>query len=84
MTDALLAAFHLASGDNDPIHCDVEFCKERGHPAMLAHGVCRFSSRPRPMLVIFRNKQPIALLRFYLFPTKCITGFTLVIPPIRD
>ena len=39
MTDALLAAFHLASGDNDPIHYDIEFCKERGHPAMLAHGL---------------------------------------------
>ena len=39
MTDALLAAFHLASGDNDPIHCDVKFCKECGYPAMLAHGL---------------------------------------------
>ena len=27
MTDALFAAFQLASGDNDPIHYDVEFCK---------------------------------------------------------
>ena len=39
MTDALFAAFHLASGDNDPIHCDDKFCKERGYPAMLAHGL---------------------------------------------
>jgi acyl dehydratase len=39
MTDALLAAFQLASGDNDPIHYDVESCKERGHPAILAHGL---------------------------------------------
>ena len=39
MTDALFAAFQLASGDNDPIHYDLEFCKERGHPAMLAHGL---------------------------------------------
>ena len=39
MTDALFAAFQLASGDNDPIHYDVEFCKERGHPALLAHGL---------------------------------------------
>jgi acyl dehydratase len=39
MTGALFAAFQLASGDNDPIHYDVEFCKERGHPAMLAHGL---------------------------------------------
>ena len=39
MTGALFAAFQLASGDNDPIHYDIEFCKERGHPAMLAHGL---------------------------------------------
>ena len=39
MTDALLAAFQLASGDNDSIHYDVEFCRERGHPAMLVHGL---------------------------------------------
>jgi len=39
MTDALFAAFQLASGDNDPIHYDTEFCKESGHPAMLAHGL---------------------------------------------
>ena len=39
MTDALFAAFKLASGDNYPIHYDVEFCKERRNPAMLAHGL---------------------------------------------
>ena len=39
MTDALFAAFQLASGDSDPIHYDIEFCKERGHPALLAHGL---------------------------------------------
>ena len=39
MTDALFAAFQLASGDNDPIHYGIEFCKERGHPAMLAYGL---------------------------------------------
>lgn len=38
MTDALFAAFQLASGDNHPIHYDVEYCRERGHPGMLAHG----------------------------------------------
>ena len=38
-TDALFAAFQLASGDNDPIHYDVEYCRRRGHPAMLAHGM---------------------------------------------
>ena len=35
MTDALFAAFQLASGDNHPIHYDVEYCRDRG---MLAHG----------------------------------------------
>jgi acyl dehydratase len=38
MTDAIFAAFQLASGDNHPIHYDVEFCRERGMPHMLAHG----------------------------------------------
>jgi acyl dehydratase len=39
MTDALFAAFQLASGDNHPIHYDVEYSKAHGHPAMLAHGM---------------------------------------------
>lgn len=38
-TDALFSAFQLASGDNDPIHYDREYCKRRGHPEMLAHGL---------------------------------------------
>jgi acyl dehydratase len=38
MTDALFAAFQLASGDNHPIHYDVEYCRAHGHPEMLAHG----------------------------------------------
>ena len=38
-TDALFAAFQLASGDNDPIHYDAEYCQRRGHPGMLAHGL---------------------------------------------
>ena len=32
MTDALFAAFALASGDNHPVHYDVEYCRERGMP----------------------------------------------------
>ena len=36
--DANFAAFQLASGDNHPIHYDVEYCREKGHPHMLAHG----------------------------------------------
>ncbi|NYT61603.1 MaoC family dehydratase [Alcaligenaceae bacterium] len=38
MTDALFAAFQLASGDNHPIHYDVEYCRALGMPHMLAHG----------------------------------------------
>jgi len=39
MTDALFAAFQLASGDNHPIHYDVEYCKRRGYKGLLAHGM---------------------------------------------
>jgi acyl dehydratase len=36
--DANFAAFQLASGDNHPIHYDVEYCRRHGHPNLLAHG----------------------------------------------
>lgn len=39
MTEALFAAFQLASGDNHPIHYDVEYCKQRGYQGLLAHGM---------------------------------------------
>jgi acyl dehydratase len=39
MTDALFAAFQLASGDNHPIHYDREYCQRRGYPGLLAHGM---------------------------------------------
>lgn len=38
MTDAYFAAFQTASGDNHPIHYDIEYCRARGHPNLLAHG----------------------------------------------
>ena len=38
MTEAIFLAFQAASGDNHPIHYDVEFCRARGMPNMLAHG----------------------------------------------
>ncbi len=38
MTDALFAAFQLASGDNHPIHYDRHYCQSHGHRDMLAHG----------------------------------------------
>ena len=39
MTEAVFLAFQAASGDNHPIHYDVEFCKAHGHPGLLAHGL---------------------------------------------
>lgn len=39
VTDANFAAFQTVSGDNHPIHYDVEYCRERGHPGLLAHGL---------------------------------------------
>lgn len=38
VTDAQFSAFQAASGDNHPIHYDVEYCKALGHPGLLAHG----------------------------------------------
>lgn len=39
MTEAVFLAFQAASGDNHPIHYDVEFCRARGMPNLLAHGL---------------------------------------------
>lgn len=38
MTEAVFLAFQAASGDNHPVHYDVEYCRARGMPQMLAHG----------------------------------------------
>ena len=38
MTDAVFLAFQTASGDNHPVHYDVEYCRSRGMSGMLAHG----------------------------------------------
>tara|TARA_Y100000588_G_scaffold329299_1_gene365374 strand:+ start:500 stop:985 length:486 start_codon:yes stop_codon:yes gene_type:complete len=38
LSDANFAAFQLASADNHPIHYDIEYCKSRGFPNLLAHG----------------------------------------------
>ena len=38
MTEAHFSAFQTLSADNHPIHYDVEYCRERGHPGPLAHG----------------------------------------------
>jgi len=39
ITDADFAAFRLVSGDNHPIHYDLEYCRAHGHPGLLAHGL---------------------------------------------
>ena len=38
MTDAVFLAFQAASGDNHPVHYDVEYCRAHGLSGMLAHG----------------------------------------------
>jgi acyl dehydratase len=37
-TTAIFAAFQTASGDTHPVHYDVEYCRARGMPDLLAHG----------------------------------------------
>jgi acyl dehydratase len=38
MTEAYFAAFQAISGDNHPIHYDLEYCRARGYPGLLTHG----------------------------------------------
>jgi acyl dehydratase len=38
VTDGQFSAFQALSGDNHPIHYDLEFCRRHGHPELLAHG----------------------------------------------
>jgi acyl dehydratase len=38
MTEAIFAAFQAASGDTHPVHYDIEYCRARGMPGLLAHG----------------------------------------------
>lgn len=38
VTEANFAAFQTVSGDNHPIHYDIEYCRAKGHPGLLAHG----------------------------------------------
>jgi acyl dehydratase len=39
MTEAHFALFQALSADNHPIHYDIEYCRARGLPAPLAHGL---------------------------------------------
>jgi acyl dehydratase len=38
VTGAHFAAFQAISGDNHPIHYDLEYCRAHGHRGLLAHG----------------------------------------------
>ena len=38
VTESHFAAFQLLSGDNHPIHYDIEFCRRHGLRGLLAHG----------------------------------------------
>jgi acyl dehydratase len=38
VTEANFAAFQTVSGDNHPIHYDIEYCRAKGHSGLLAHG----------------------------------------------
>lgn len=39
VTEAHFAAFQAISGDNHPIHYDIEYCKSQGHAGLVAHGL---------------------------------------------
>ena len=39
MTEAVFLAFQGVSGDNHPVHYDVEYCNSKGMPGLLAHGL---------------------------------------------
>lgn len=39
LTEAQLLAFQAVSGDNHPIHYDIEYCRANGHRGLLAHGL---------------------------------------------
>lgn len=39
VTEAHLSAFQAVSGDNHPIHYDLEYCRAHGHDGFLIHGL---------------------------------------------
>lgn len=39
---ALLALYAGASGDHDPVHIDIDFARDAGHPDVFAHGMLPF------------------------------------------
>ncbi|MCZ6557020.1 MAG: MaoC/PaaZ C-terminal domain-containing protein [SAR324 cluster bacterium] len=39
ISDAHFVAFVGLTGDNHPIHYDIEYCRKRGYPERLSHGL---------------------------------------------
>jgi acyl dehydratase len=39
LSEADFLAFQALTGDDHPIHYDLEYCRRRGHPERLAHGL---------------------------------------------
>lgn len=39
ITEAHFAAFQMITGDNHPLHYDVEYCRAHGHKNLVAHGL---------------------------------------------
>ena len=62
MTEAVFLAFQAASGDNHPVHYDVEYCRSRGMPGLLAHGLQTLAqTAPLTGAVIVSTPQDVAL-----------------------
>jgi acyl dehydratase len=90
VTEAHFAAFQAISGDNHPIHYDIEYCRAHGHRGLLAHGfqVLAFSaagagSFPHEIgdnLIGFVEQSCKFLKGVYvgdtLYPTLTITALT--------
>ena len=90
LTEAHFVAFQTLSGDNHPIHYDVEYCRERGHPGLLAHGfqiLCftaagasNFALGIGDALIAFTEQSSKFLKRVYpgdtLYPMLAITELT--------
>jgi len=90
VTEAHFAAFQAISGDNHPIHYDIEYCRTHGHRGLLAHGfqVLAFSaagagSFPHEIgdnLIGFVEQSCKFLKGVYvgdtLYPTLTITALT--------
>jgi acyl dehydratase len=90
VTDAHFAAFQLLSGDNHPIHYDIEYCRAHGHRGLLAHGLqvvafCAAGAGPLPHVVgdnlIGFTEQSCKFLKGVysgdtLYPALTITALT--------